>query len=72
LENKFIYLIKVKGNSKIPDSIQLRDEEFTLLAHSRMDRPEKALIKAGFQDQLERLRAIIDGLPFGKMHKVEY
>jgi hypothetical protein len=42
-----MYVIKVKGGAKIPDYVQLRDEKFTLLAYFRVDRPEKALEKAG-------------------------
>ena len=36
---KKMYIIKVKGVAKIPDYVQLRDDEFTLLAYFRVDRP---------------------------------
>jgi hypothetical protein len=38
-----MYIIKVKGVAKIPDYVQLRDDEFTLLAYFRVDRPEKVI-----------------------------
>ena len=34
-----MYIIKVKGKAKIPDYIQLRDEQFVLIAYFRADRP---------------------------------
>jgi hypothetical protein len=33
-----VYIIKVKGKAKIPDYIQLRDENFVLIAYFRADR----------------------------------
>jgi hypothetical protein len=70
-KNKFVYLIKVQGKSKIPDYVQLRDEDFTLLAYFRADRPDKALAKCGLAEKAEELKTVIDALPFGKMHKLE-
>jgi hypothetical protein len=70
-KNKIIYLFKVQGKTKIPDYVQLRDENYTLLAYFRADRPEKALIKYGFEPVMEEIKAAIDALPFGKMHKIE-
>lgn len=40
-----MYIVKVKGVAKIPDYVQLRDDEFTLLAYFRVDRPDKSLEK---------------------------
>ena len=65
-----MYIIKVKGKDKIPDYVQIRDDNYTLLAYFRADRPEKALIKYGFEDRIEEIKSIIDALPFGKMHKL--
>jgi hypothetical protein len=70
IQNKFIYLIKIQGKSKIPDYIQLRDENYTLLAYFRADRPEKALLKVGFEDHIVQFKEIINNLPFGKMQKI--
>jgi hypothetical protein len=66
-----MYVIKVKGVAKIPDYVQLRDEKFTLLAYFRLDRPEKALDKAGFADQAEYIMEKIKDLPFGQILKLE-
>ncbi len=69
--NKFIYIIKVKGKTKIPDYVQLRDEDYTLMAYFRADRPEKAIAKCGLEHKIEELMKIINELPFGKMHKLD-
>ncbi len=66
-----MYVIKVKGVSKIPDYVQLRDEKFTLLAYFRLDRPEKALDKAGLAEHTDYIMNIIKDLPFGQILKLE-
>lgn len=66
-----VYLIKVKGVAKIPDYVQLRDDEFTLLAYFRVDRPDKALEKCGMKDQVSRIMKIVNSLPFGKIVKFD-
>jgi hypothetical protein len=66
-----MYVIKVRGVAKIPDYVQLRDEKFTLLAYFRLDRPEKALDKAGLADQATTIMEKIKDLPFGQIFKLE-
>ena len=65
-----MYIIKIKGKSKIPDYVQIRDENFTLLAYFRADRPDKQLLKIGLEPHLTKLLHIINELPFGKMEKL--
>ena len=66
-----MYILKIKGKAKIPDYVQLRDENFTLLAYFRVDRPEKALVKCGLGDHEEKIIEIINTIPFGKVMKLE-
>lgn len=66
-----MYIIKVKGVAKIPDYVQLRDEQFTLLAYFRVDRPEKSLDKLGLTDKAEQIMNIVKDLPFGQILKLE-
>lgn len=66
-----MYIIKVKGKAKIPDYIQLRDDNFVLIAYFRADRPLKKLEKYGLAGKEEALREVIDKLPFGKLQKLE-
>ena len=66
-----MYIIKVKGKAKIPDYIQLRDENFVLIAYFRADRPLKKLEKYGLEEKEEALKELIEELPFGKIQKLE-
>jgi hypothetical protein len=66
-----MYVLKVKGTAKIPDYVQLRADDFTLLAYFRVDRPEKALAKAGLKDKESQIVKIIREMPYGKVQKLE-
>jgi hypothetical protein len=65
-----MYVIKVKGKAKIPDYIQLRDENFVLIAYFRADRPMKNLEKYGLEGKEDLLKDILDKLPFGKLQEL--
>lgn len=65
-----MFIIKVKGKAKIPDYIQLRDENFVLVAYFRADRPFKKLEKFGLEGQEEALNEIITDLPYGKIRSL--
>ncbi|MDP2158919.1 MAG: hypothetical protein Q8K02_00415 [Flavobacterium sp.] len=66
-----MYVLKVKGVAKIPDYVQLRDNEFTLLAYFRLDRPERALEKIGLADKAEYILQVVNEIPFGEIKKLE-
>ncbi len=66
-----MYIIKVKGKAKIPDYIQLRDDNFVLVSYFRADRPIKSMEKYGLGGKEEALQIIIDELPFGQLQKLE-
>lgn len=66
-----MYILKIEGKVKIPDYVQIRDEQFTLLAYFRADRPEGALAKIGLGDKEEQIKLIIAELPYGKIQKLE-
>lgn len=66
-----MYVIKVKGVAKIPDYVQLRDDEFTLLAYFRVDRPDKSLEKLGLTDKMEHIMDIVREMPFGEIKKLD-
>ncbi|KYG80298.1 MULTISPECIES: fructose-6-phosphate aldolase [Roseivirga] len=66
-----MYIIKVKGKAKIPDYIQLRDENFVLIAYFRADRPLKKLEKYDLEGKEEELQEVINSLPFGKLQKLD-
>jgi hypothetical protein len=66
-----MYILKIRGKAKIPDYVQLRDDNFTLLAYFRVDRPEKALLKCGLHSKEAEVIALIEKIPFGKVMKLE-
>ena len=66
-----MFIIKVKGKAKIPDYIQIRDENFVLIAYFRADRPLKNLKKYGLEGKEDELTHLINELPFGKLQKLE-
>lgn len=66
-----MYIIKVKGKAKIPDYIQLRDDNFVLIAYFRADRPLTKLEKYGLEGKEEALQQVINQLPFGKLQKLD-
>ncbi|MBL0105332.1 MAG: fructose-6-phosphate aldolase [Bacteroidetes bacterium] len=67
-----MYILKVKGTAKIPDYVQLRDDNFTLLAYFRVDRPEKAITKAGLGEHEAEIITLINEMPFGKIQKLPF
>ena len=71
IPNLAMYIIKIKGKAKIPDYIQLRDENFVLVAYFRTDRELKNLNRYGLDGKTEALTALISALPFGKLQKLE-
>ena len=66
-----MYIIKVKGVAKIPDYVQLRDDQFTLLAYFRVDRPDKSLEKVGLAAKTDYIMNLVKDLPFGKIVKLD-
>ncbi len=66
-----MYILKIKGKAKIPDFVQIRDNNYTLIAYFRVDRPDKELLKCGLGDKQEEILKIIQALPFGKIEQLE-
>ena len=66
-----MYILKIKGRAKIPDYIQIRDHDFMLLGYFRADRPLKNLEKFGLEGKGDYLESLINGLPFGKIMKID-
>ena len=66
------YLMKVKGKAKIPDYIQLRDENLTLIGYFRPGRKERLTKVITNEAHAEILEGKIQELSaYGKLIKVE-
>ncbi len=66
-----MYLLKTKGTNKIPDYIQLRDDNFALIAHFRIANLKRTLEKLNIASQGKRIELLIEETPFGVLKKIE-
>jgi len=66
-----MYIIKIQGTSKIPDFIQIRDDDFTLIAYFRINNPRRALTRCRLIDKQEEIISLAKKLPYGKIQKLE-
>ncbi|MDI9355451.1 MAG: hypothetical protein QM536_00270 [Chitinophagaceae bacterium] len=65
-----MYIIKTKGTHKIPDCVQIRNDDMSILVYFRADRIIDNLGKYGFSGKEKQLKEIIDTMPFGKLQKL--
>jgi len=66
-----MYILKIKGTQKIPNFVQIRDENLSLKAYFRADQVEKGLQKNKIDDKSGEIQEIIQQIPFGKIFKFE-
>jgi hypothetical protein len=66
-----MYILKIQGTTKIPDYVQIRDEDFTLIAYFRMNNPRRALSRCNLLDKMDRILEIAGKLPYGKIRKLD-
>jgi len=67
-----MYIIRIQGTKKIPDYIQIRDEDFTLIAYFRLNNPTRALTRCNLLDKMDDILVIATQLPYGEMRKLEF
>lgn len=53
----------------IPDFVQIRDDEMTLRAYFRLSQIENGLKKNGLEADYERIKSMLNEMPFGKIRK---
>lgn len=68
-----MYIIKVKGKKKIPNYVQIRDENYTLIGYFsyKEGRPFRNLEKYGLEGKEEAFESLVHKMPFGKLQKLE-
>tara|TARA_B100000609_G_C16796627_1_gene224108 strand:+ start:135 stop:341 length:207 start_codon:yes stop_codon:yes gene_type:complete len=66
-----LYILKIKGTKIIPDFVQIRDENMTLIAYFRLSQAEKGLKKNNLQNNSEKILNLLETLPFGKVFKLK-
>mgnify|MGYP003685206429 FL=1 len=65
-----MYIIKIKGKAKIPDYIQIRNEDMILVDYFRADRPLDKLKKYGIKSNDDIIINYLNNLEFGKLQKL--
>lgn len=65
------YFLKTKGTSKIPDYLQIRDEEFQLIAHCTVKNAQSILENNNIALKEKDVLEFINQLPFGKLTQIE-
>jgi hypothetical protein len=66
-----MYILKTEGTDKIPDHIQIRDDQFFLLAYFKVSSPKTALARIGLSDKTDEILDIASRLEYGKIKKLE-
>ena len=66
-----IYILKIKGTEKIPDFVQIRDEDMTLRAYFRMDQQESGIRKNNLEKYAKEIIYVLDRIPFGKLKELD-
>lgn len=64
-----VYLLKTKGKGVVPDYIQVRDENHSIIGYFKASNPEKGLDEIRLMDPERRKAALalFEKLEFGKM-----
>jgi len=65
-----MYIIKIQGTKKIPDFIQIRNDDFTLVAYFRINNPRRALNRCNLIDKQDQIIELARKLPYGKIQKL--
>lgn len=65
-----MYFLKTQGTDKIPDYVQIRDDNFVLLAHFKTTHPENQIKKFGLTNYEQKIKELIETSPFGILYKL--
>ena len=58
-----LYILKIKGTKIIPDFVQIRDENMTLIAYFRLSQAEKGLKKNKLENNSDEILTLLEDLP---------
>jgi len=65
-----MYFLKTQGTDKIPDYVQIRDDNFVLLAHFKTNNPDNQIKKFGLEDYKQKIQNLIQTAPFGILYEL--
>ena len=64
-----MHILKIKGTDKIPDFVQIRDDNLSLKAYFRADQIDRGLKKNNINDPQGKIKKAIINSNFGKIFK---
>ena len=64
-----LYILKIKGTSKIPDFVQIRDKSMTLIAYFRLNQIQQGLKKNKLENETIKITTLLNKIPYGKICK---
>ena len=67
-----MFVLKIKGNGKIPDHIQIRDVNFTLIAYFKLGNHIQALKKCNLIRYEKEFVNIITEIPYGEIKPLTF
>jgi hypothetical protein len=66
-----MYILKIKGAGKIPDYIQIRAENLSLVAYFKITNPKTALARCNLLDKKDEILIIAKRIGYGKIQPLE-
>ncbi len=63
--------MRIQGSGKVPDYIQIRDDDFSLLAYFRISHPKTALGRCNLLHKMTEILQIAGSLEYGKLQRLE-
>jgi hypothetical protein len=66
-----MFILKIQGTTKIPDYIQIRDEQFTLIAYFKVTNPRTALSRCNLLDKADQILQIAREMEYGVIRKLD-
>jgi hypothetical protein len=62
-----MFILKIQGTEKIPDYVQIRDENFSLIAYFKISNPKTALTRCNLLHKMDEILEIANRLEYGKI-----
>jgi hypothetical protein len=66
-----MYILKIRGTGKIPDYIQIRDENLMLIAYFKINNPKTALTHCNLLHKMDEILQVAKILEYGKIQKLD-
>ena len=66
-----MYILKIQGTEKIPDYIQIRDENLSLIAYFKVSNPKTALMRCNLLHKMKDILDIAGRLKYGEIQELK-